>query len=325
MTRWAPITGAVIVIVGFVALGKRLLSRIPNPLAGGMAKYYAFRVAAAITPRLPPRLLYGAASLAGLLFWAFSPKLRERAARNLSHVPTLAADQQALARAVRGVFFYSVLNYLDFLRDTHLTDEEIRAACYVENEEALHALIAEGHGMVLFVPHTSAFELAAARLAVMGYQVIIPVERVEPEALFEFFRKSRERLGVRFLPADSRETLHEIIKVLKSGGVACFGVDRLVNGASIELPFFGEQAKMPITPAGLALRLGARVGAAFPYREAPEKAHALFVPLAIEQEEGESAAEAGARLQRRFIAELERFLLAHPEQWVAALARVWDA
>jgi len=336
----------------------RWLARIPNPPPRGMAKYYAFRAAAAVAPRLPAALVYRAAALVGPLFWLMAPKLRAQAERNLRHIPTLAADPQALRRAVRGVFYYSVLNYLDFLRDGHLSDEQIWRQCATDNEDIFDALVAEGHGMVLLVPHSSAFELAAARLAVKGVQVVIPVERLQPEALFEFFRRSRERLGVRFLPADSRETLHEMMKVLRSGGVLVFAVDRLVTGASVELPFFGELVKMPITPAGLALRLGAHVTAAFPYRLTPGKAHIHVVPLTREEggsatvigdapiarqaaratggakaeskangkAEGkaEGAVEAGARLQRRFVAELERFLIAHPEQWISALSPVWE-
>jgi lauroyl/myristoyl acyltransferase len=328
----------------------RWLARIPNPLAGGMAKYHAFRVAAAVAPRLPAALVYRAAAPAGALFWLMAPKLRAQAERNLRHIPTLAADPQALRRAVRGVFYYSALNYLDFLRDGHLSDEQIWRQCETDNEDIFDALVAEGHGMVLLVPHSSAFELAAARLAVKGVQVVIPVERMQPEALFEFFRRSRERLGVRFLPADSRETLHEMMKVLRSGGVLVFAVDRLVTGASVELPFFGELVKMPITPAGLALRLGAHVTAAFPYRLTPDKAHIHVVPLTREdggsateigdariarqaaratsgvsaEGKAEGAVEAGARLQRRFVAELESFLIAHPEQWISALSPVWE-
>ena len=164
---------------------------------------------------------------------------------------------------------------------------------------------------------------------------------MRPEALFTFFRRSRERLGVRFLPADSRETLHEMVKVLRSGGVLVFAVDRLVTGASVELPFFGEPAKMPITPAGLALRLGAHVTAAFPYRLTPETAHIHVVPLTLGEgattegqaaratagtagERAEGAVEAGTRLQRRFVTELERFLIAHPDQWISALSPVWE-
>lgn len=330
-----------------IALGRRRLARISNPLAGGMAKYYAFRVAGEIVPRLPARLVYRAATPAGALVWAVAPGLRVRARRNLRHVPQLAADPRALECAVRGVFRYLILNYLDFLRAGHLEDAEIWAMSHVENEEAFKAMVAEGRGTVLLVPHTSAFELAAARLAVMGYDVVIPMERLHPEPLFAFFQRSRERLGVRFLPADSRETLHELMRVLRHGGVVVFAVDRLITGASVELPLFGEPVKVPITPAALAVRLGARVGAAFPHRLVPERGEILFLPLSTEAEpktetetetqtaaaEGRSARAAveradaemqGIQVQRRFLAELERFLAAHPEQWVSALSPVWE-
>jgi KDO2-lipid IV(A) lauroyltransferase len=341
--RWKPVAAAAIAVIGsgaLVKLVKRLHPRLSSPLAGGMAKYYAFRAAAAVVPRLPTALVDRAAALAGGIFYLAAPALRMRAERNLRYVPQLAANPLALRRAVRGVFHYAALNYRDFLRDAHRSDEEIHAAMFIENEEALHALVAEGHGLVMFVPHSSAFELAAARLAVMGYEVVIPVERIEPPALFEFFRRSRERLGVRFLPADSRETLHEMMRVLRGGGVLVLAVDRLITGAGITLPFFGAPAKMPSTPASLALRMGARVGAAFPYHVSQEKAYALFVPLTLDEwpklaEPGATAQPAdhtgkateeadAARLQRRFLAELERFLMAHPEQWVSALATVWE-
>ncbi len=295
------------------------------------AKYWGFRAAAAILSRLPERLVYGAAPLGGSVFFAVAPKLRACAAANLRRIPGLADDERALRRAVRGVFYYAMLNYIDLLRGARLDAEQVRRICTVENEADFDALIAQGRGMALFVPHTSGWELAGALLHAKGVRVAVPAERVEPPELFSFLQSTRERHGVRILPADSRETLHTIVQVLKEGGVVVFVVDRYVNGANSLIPFFGEPAPMPVTPAALALRLGVPVGMALPFRLAPDRIHLPFIALHEGSSEGAKGAkstqgtkgETAEQLHRAFLERVEGFLLTHPEQWVSALSPVW--
>jgi KDO2-lipid IV(A) lauroyltransferase len=254
-----------------------------------MAKYWLFRLATMVVPRVPAALAYRAAIAAGLIFWALAPSLRRRAAYNLRHVPGLAADPHRLHRAVRDVFYHSVLNYLDFLRGAHLGAAQILASVTAEGEEAFDAIMAEGRGLVLLTAHLSGFEAGASRLGAKGFRVVAPVERMRPEALFQLFCRMREHHGFHFLPADSRETLRALMAAVKDNGIAVFAVDRYVTGASERLPFFGAPARMPTTPAALALRLGVPVALAFTQRAAPQRIDVTFVPVGMPERESPSA------------------------------------
>jgi lauroyl/myristoyl acyltransferase len=301
-----------------------------------MLKYWLFRLAVALVPRIPRGISYGVAPVLGVLFWALSPRLRRRAEFNLGHIPSLASDPARLRRAVRDLFYHTVLNYIDLFRGATLTDAEVRAMWDVEGEEALDAAMAEGHGVVFLAPHVSGFEAGATRLGVKGYRVVAPAERLKPEALFALVRRVREHHGFHFLPADSRETLRDLMDALKRNEIAVFGVDRYITGSSAEIPFFGVPARMPTTPAALALRLGAPVGIAYAYRTAPERAHAVYIPVDVEAVRAPGGGgqggggkrgqndEAVIRLQRLFLEHLEQYVEQHPEQWLSALARVWE-
>src|SRR5262249_35612939 len=145
--------------------------RLTDAAKGG-AKYGAFRLAAAVAPRIPRALVPRLAAALGWLFWALSPRLRARVERNLRHIPGLALDPVRLHVAVRGVFYHSILNYLDFFRARALSDTEILAAWATEGEEAFDAIMARGRGLVLLTAHVSGFEGGASRLGAQGFGVV---------------------------------------------------------------------------------------------------------------------------------------------------------
>ncbi|MGH2501076.1 MAG: hypothetical protein ACRDID_01035, partial [Ktedonobacterales bacterium] len=88
-------------------------------------KYWVFRALAAIAPQTPLWLAQRVAVGAGTLLWLCAGSLRQRVARNLGHIPTLAADPARLRVATRGVFVTLALNYLDFFRGRYVTYEEL--------------------------------------------------------------------------------------------------------------------------------------------------------------------------------------------------------
>ena len=69
-----------------------------------MARYWMWRFAAAVVPRIPLALARPLFVLIGALAWIFSGETRRRAERNLRHVRALAANTARLQEAVRGVF-----------------------------------------------------------------------------------------------------------------------------------------------------------------------------------------------------------------------------
>ncbi|HEX5442125.1 MAG TPA: hypothetical protein VFW76_14650 [Ktedonobacterales bacterium] len=294
-----------------------------------MAKLRAFRLAAAIVPLIPLWLAYPVARLIGRLIWALGGERRRMVERNLRHIPALANDPVALHRAARGVFEHMTLNYLDFLRGSRLTREQVLAGWTTEGEELITEAINQGHGLIAVSAHFGNFEYGASRLGAIGYRMITPVERIRPEALFEWFRQTREHHNLRLLPADSRETLRAMKDALKRNEIVLVVADRYITGSSIEVPFFGEPARLPTSPFALALKTGAPIVASVSWRLGRGRSHGVVIPLDVRSAQPAAKGQARgadgiARAVQCYVEQLERIIAAHPEQWVSTLEPIWD-
>lgn len=317
----------------------------------GQFKYYAFRFAAWVAPRLPGWLARGTGNLAGLAMWALAPGVRRRVGATLRHIPALAHDDARRAWAVRQVFQHRALNYVDLFRVPHLAPEVIARGFQVEGRDLFDAARARGRGVVLLAAHLGNFEYAAAYVGDAGTPVTLLVERLRPERLYALVRDLRSHHGVRAVPADSTETLRALYAALRRGEIVLITGDRDVLGSGLETPLFGELARLPTGPALLAQRSGAVLMGAFSWREAGGSWGGRFVPIALDEMDappsagvaGGSTAFAGgsgsatalrvrvrdragvARLVAPVARALEEQIAAHPEQWVAALAPIWSA
>jgi phosphatidylinositol dimannoside acyltransferase len=321
-----------------------------------MMKYWAFRGASVIVPRIPTQISRPVVSLASFFVWAFARGAQQQVQRNLRHIPTLANDPATLYWATRGVFQHAALNYLDFFRGPRLSDSEMKQGWTIVNQEAYDEAMAQGRGVVLLSGHFGNFEFAASRLGALGYKIIAPVERMQPPQLFELFCKIRQHHNIRVVAADSRDSLREMFDCLKRGEVLTFLVDRHILGASAEVPFFGEPAKMPTGPISLAQKSGSPVLMAYSWREGPGKWYGGFIPLditpgapvhssqsAAEADNVAASASAGGQSRvstptatrarssdlaayghRQFLQALETVIAEHPEQWIATLSPIWD-
>lgn len=304
-----------------------------------MAKYWALRIAAAVVPLIPVWIARPGAWALGLVMWALAPATRRRVERNLRHVPGLAKDPVRLHRAVQGVFCHTALNYLDFFRGPHLTNEDLLPNWTIENADAYLAAMAQGRGLIIVTGHFGNWELGVSRLGALGYRMVAPAERMRPEAVFDLFCRLRDHHGLRLVPADSRDSLREMLETLKRGELVMFLADRYVLGASADVPVFGDPAKLPTGPFALALKNNVPLMAVFSWRNGLNSFGGRFVPLDVAgtaDEGGQSgegrtgtatrtrAADATLRAMRVFVAELEKIIEQHPEQWVAALSPIWD-
>jgi KDO2-lipid IV(A) lauroyltransferase len=308
-----------------------------------MTKYWLFRLGAALVPRIPCTLLYALTGTLAWLLWVGASGQRRRVEFNLRHVPGLAADLGKLHQATRQVFRTSILNYSEFLRGPSRSDADLIATYSVEGQEVVEAALAEGRGAILLSGHYGAFEVSIARFGAMGYTVVVPAERIKPERLYRFICAFRESHHFRFLPADERETVVQLKQALARNEIAAFAVDRYVAGASTaEIPFFGEPAKMAVTPMALALHLRVPVILAVGWHAGRNRYHGVIRRLDLgtlyDQAHVRTAAEASAygaasaaELKQRaaveahqlFLEQFERFIVERPGQWVSALARVW--
>ncbi|MBF6591080.1 MAG: lysophospholipid acyltransferase family protein, partial [Ktedonobacterales bacterium] len=171
------------------------------------------------------------------------------------------------------------------------------------------------------------------------------------------FCRTRGHHNLHLFPADSRDTLRQLMNALKQNEVTAFIADRYVSGSSLEVPFFGQPARLPTAPVSLALRTGAPALGIFCWRDPGGWSHGALTTLVLsetpsdevqsdevqsdevqsdERERvnvGAGGAHAPARARSStaiahamaiYVREMERRITAHPEQWVSALAKVWE-
>jgi KDO2-lipid IV(A) lauroyltransferase len=300
-------------------------------------KYWAFRALAFVTPLTPLWLAQRIAMAAGALIWLCAAPLRRRAARNLRHVPALAADPARLQRATRGVFITLALNYLDFFRGRFVTYEELARGWQISGWDVFERAMRAGRGVIVMGAHMGPFEYSAWKLGELGYPLLTPAERLRPERFNQLVSRLRNHHQARLLPGDDRETLRELLSALRGGQMAMFAVDRWVMGPSDAWPLFGEPARLPTAPFALAARTDASVFLLVPWRvglDRFEGAVELITPerlAAADDTAGQPTSQrprdreaAIAQLRQRLYPVLERYISAHPEQWVSALSSVWE-
>lgn len=287
--------------------------------------YYFFRWATRIVPRLPRWLLRALPALIGSLAWLVAVPARKQATINALHVlgpegQRTRAGRRRLRHVVRGMFRNSVSNYLEAFLLPGLKPQEVLHRLSITHEECLEEALALGKGAILFSAHFGPFEYLAQWFAVNGYQVVIPVEKLKDERMLRLMVDLRNSSGVNFIPLGGSAPMRTIIQALRKNQIVLITADRAVEGESVVKDFFGAPARLPIGPVNLSIRTGAPLVGAFGWYSSSVRISGEFtrLTLGLAEEERKQPEVVEAAL----IKHLERFISAHPEQWVV-FSKIW--
>jgi KDO2-lipid IV(A) lauroyltransferase len=211
----------------------------------------------AILRRLPLRASYAIAVAAGWAGYYLWPRGRRAMHRNYRRVLPTATPGE-----IRRVSRQSLVNYCkylaDFVRFPSRSTAEIVAA--VESGDAFEQLdlaLAAGNGAVVVCMHFGNWDLGAGATAGRGYPVTVVAETFSDPRLDRMVVGARERLGMQVVKIE--KTSPSLLRVLKRNEVLALLVDRPVPGEGVQVSFFGAPVEVPVGPARLALRTGAKV------------------------------------------------------------------
>ena len=206
--------------------------------------------------------------------------------------------------------------WLDFLHFAARPPEE--SALLVESVVGFSRLVEgrlKGKGVVLLTAHLGNWEIGGLMLA----EVKQPIHVVLVPDLFSGVERVRRRMharaGVTEIPVDSTflPTL-AVLRALDRNGIVAMQGDRDFDNTGIAAPFFGREAYFPRGPFRVAMATGAVVLPAFIVRVPGGRYRAVIEePLSIEE-----TGDRDAALRRniaRYVAVLERYVKAYPEQW----------
>jgi KDO2-lipid IV(A) lauroyltransferase len=274
---------------------------------------------AALVGPLPPRYGYRVARLFGRLFYLLSPKLRRILAHNIRHVLGPGADEENVDQLVRMACVNIAKGHVDLFRLGRLSVDDIRGMTQIEGEGHLREAMAAGKGVVVVTAHMGNVDLMAQIPVAENMPITGPVEHVEPERLFQFTLKLRQRHGLRLIPSDG--PMIGLFKALRRGEVICLPCDRDIADNTSFVNFFGAPARLPDGPVRVALRTGAQLLPAFA-RRLPNDTFAIKIEPALElPDTGDLESDVRAGMEM-VVEALERNIARQPEQWLV-IAPVW--
>jgi Kdo2-lipid IVA lauroyltransferase/acyltransferase len=190
---------------------------------------------------------------------------------------------------------------------------------------ALADAAAQGRGVVVATAHTGNWDLSACAAAhwfaaqpeahLARAKLSVVTKRLSWRALDRYWQRLRADRGVGLIDAEGAAA--RVRAALAAGGIAVLLVDQAPERASgvATLPFLGAPALHDLGPLLIAARARAPLLFILGHR-APDGRHRLELALAIDPADlraGRASLEAGAA---RIAAALERFVRAHPEQWL---------
>jgi KDO2-lipid IV(A) lauroyltransferase len=244
----------------------------------------------------------------------------QRLRRNLSMVVGPAADLEAVVQA--GLRSYARY-WMEAFRLPSQTRQQFLTDFRLVHHDELAAVMAEGKGVILALPHVGNWDAAAAYWAANGWPMITVAERLKPEGVFEQFVAYRERLGIEVVPltGGQRPPLDVLAEKATQGYAVALLADRDLSARGVEVRFFGGRTKMPPGPALLALRTGAplyAVDLSFTDTQTVGSVRRIELP-----DRSEGALDVRVRLVTQRLADAFAIGIAeHPQDW-HMLQKLW--
>ena len=285
-----------------------------------MLAYRGFRVLQWVMERLPRPWAYALAIVVARLAWILSRQARARLEFNLR-----MALPEADAPTIRAIAWRNFRNhskaYADLMQLPRATVSGLKPLLKVRNQRFVDEALSAGKGVLVVSAHMGSWEVAAAIWSATITPVALFAEELEPPELYDWYRTTRQRLGISVLPLN-RTGLKQVVQALEAGEMIVTAIDRDVAGTGIQADFFGQPAPIPTGPAAIALRKGVPLLPVCVYR-LPDDTYMAegWEPIWAEPTRDR---EADVRaLTERLVRHLELIIRQHPEQWHMP-HRIWE-
>jgi lauroyl/myristoyl acyltransferase len=284
------------------------------------SKYLTYRGLAAGMGHLPEPVAEGIArGVARAMALRGSPALAMNE-RHMQRVlasecaPGVVPDPVLVQRWSRRTFDSYARYWSDGARLPYESEAGVRGGFQLpEAEHHLRRAVDLGRGVVMALPHVGSWEWGGAWLGLERMPMTAVVERLEPEALFEWFVGQRAAMGLTAVPLGDGSS-SALLRALKANEIAGLVSDRDLVGNGVEVEFFGEKTTLPAGAAALALRTGAVLLPVVVY-SGPGNWHTGVVHPPLDTSRQGRMREDIARVTQDLATTFEHDIRAHPEQW----------
>ena len=275
--------------------------------------YVMFRVASAVLGAMPEWAMRHLGTLAGRAAWQWADTRKHNARRAIARVRGESPDAPSpeTDRIARELFG----SYGRYWAEAFWIRPRRIAAIYerieVEGIEHFRRALADGKGVVLALPHVGNWEVAGTVAHAEGAELLAVAEKLDDERIVNWFVDLRKALGIDIvLATGSAKVMETCVAAIGRNAAVALLADRNMSGRGAVVSFFGEDTRLPIGPARLALDTGAPilpVGSYF--KERAGHRIAVLPPVAV------TPSDDVASLTAKVAISLEQVIRAAPEQW----------
>lgn len=276
-------------------------------------EYGALRFFCALVNAIPYSLAMAAArGLAALAFDAFGFK-RKRTIDRIS-----AAFPEKSPREVRAIARRSLANVLQSAVEMIRAPRLDRAwmDCHVVDgklyKDKLQSLVDEGNGVVIMVPHSGNWYMAAWSMAKYGLPLFALAARQRNPKIDAWMK--RQYGDIEVLDRSDKSTLTRIKDKLKSGRAFAILPDLRVNTPDVEVDFLGGKANVSHAGAMFAVRCGSPIVVAAMHRDGKHHVFNHIATLRPDPSATDHKAEA-VRLTREAMRLIDAEVRSRPGEW----------
>lgn len=276
-------------------------------------EYGALRLFCALVNAVPYALAMAAAR--GLAAFAFDV-LRFKRKRTLDRIAKAFPEKPP--REIRAVAKRSLANIaqsaVEMIRaprfdkawmDRHVVDGQLY-------KDRLQELVDEGNGVVIMVPHSGNWYMAAWSMAKYGLPLFALAARQRNVKIDAWMK--RQYGDIEVLDRSDRNTLARIKDKLKSGRAFAILPDLRVNTPDVEVDFLGGKANVSHAGAMFAVRCGSPIVVAAMRREGGRHVFNHLATIRPDPAAPDAKAEA-VRLTREAMRLIDAEVRAHPGEW----------
>lgn len=276
--------------------------------------YFWARAGEQLARSLPESL---AMPIAGRLAEGYKRFSRQRMVMIRKHLRMVCP--QASADEIDAMVDRAVELYARYWFETFRTPDrsrlEVASSVTTVDERYLADVMEEGNGAIIAMPHLGNWDVAGAYCAEHYGTPLVVAELLKPRAAFDYWVKTREKLGMEVVPLDGTSApVRALIKALKDGRPVALVADRDMTADGIEVTFFGEETTIPAGPGTLAARTGAPIVPAGVYIDGPGRYRAVVRPP-LRADKSLARADQVQTLSQGLVHEFEALIKAEPEQW----------
>ena len=272
-----------------------------------------YKLAALLSRKLPKRIGLSVASFLGYVIARIDKKRRDQVIRNANRLSDSELSRKELKDFVNQTFESYAHYWVNTFRLVDMTKQELKSTFTHDGWELIETALKKDSGVILVLPHLGAWDWGGLWISkIKGVSVSAVVEPLEPPELFEWFKRSRNALGMDIISLGS-DAGSQILKAISDKQLIVLVSDRDVGGSSVEVEFFGEKTLLPAGPATLALRTGATLLPVAIYNK-EDGCHGVVRPAIPLERKGKFRSDV-KRITQTIADEMELLIRKAPEQW----------